>query len=87
MKPATAAALELVRQGLTAYEAWKRTGVAQSTIHRALARKVRPCCPACGQAIRSKPKPAIKRDIAPDVQKAMVAAVAPSRISPPVDPA
>ena len=83
MRPATAAAIELIRRdGLTAYEASKRTGVAQSTIHRALARENQQRCPCCGQIMRGSRALA---EIAPDVQKSMVESLSP-RTSPATEP-
>lgn len=40
-------------KGLSNYAAAKKTGVAKSTIGRALARLDRGVCPTCGQAYRS----------------------------------
>lgn len=52
IKPETIEAVRLVRdEGLTPYAAAKRTGVAQSTVHRALEREDHRC-EACGQVVR-----------------------------------
>ena len=46
-------ALADVARGMTVYAAAKAHGVAQSTLHRQLARSdTRPRCPACGQVKR-----------------------------------
>lgn len=51
MKPATKRALDMVAAGMTVYAAAKRSGVAQSTVHRAIAQQNAPRCPMCGQTI------------------------------------
>jgi transposase len=50
-KQATRDAMRYVANGMTVYAAAKAFGVAQSTVHRALARD-RNACPACGQAVK-----------------------------------
>lgn len=46
-----AACRSVLIDGLTAYAAARRIGVAESIISRALAKLRRPLCPTCGQPI------------------------------------
>lgn len=54
MKSATAAAVEMVRNGSTPYAAAKACKIAQSTVHRALERLKAETCPMCGQIVKEK---------------------------------
>ena len=56
LKPETKIALEMVANGATVYRAAKTTGVAQSTVARAMAKKL---CPYCGRSIRNIPDTAL----------------------------
>lgn len=52
LKPETKIALEMVAAGATVYRAAKTTGVAQSTVARAMAKKL---CPHCGRPLKNVP--------------------------------
>ena len=47
-----AACKAVLVDGLTAYAAAHKVGIAESTISHALARLRRPLCPTCGQPLR-----------------------------------
>lgn len=53
MKSKTMQALDLVKEGMSAYAAAKQLGISQTAISRALSRREdKEICPCCGQVVR-----------------------------------